>query len=193
MSSSEQASPRFHEVLQGEGGKSHEDNGYGLIHMTVFIVRISHMNEFYLQLDVGPRVWRRSVPLLALFVVLVATITPVTAFTYPNRTITKIGTSTSVSCLPSTVGLGGTTSCTAKVTNSGTSKSTPTGTVQFTSSYQGIFSSTSCNLSGTGSSASCSVTFTPYIAIGYYLITATYGGDSRHLGRSGSFLLAVVD
>ncbi len=141
------------------------------------------------------RIPRRSVIFLAIVAILLASLVPVAALALANGKVTKtqVGTATSVNCIPATVGLGGTTTCTATVSNSGTSKTTPTGNVQFSSSYQGIFSSTSCTLQGTGSSASCSVTFTPYIAVGYYLITGTYGGDSRHLGSSGSFLLAVVD
>src|SRR5207245_760377 len=41
----------------------------------------------------------------------------------------------------------------------------------------------SCTLSGTGSSASCSVTYTPTTA-GAHAITASYGGDATHDGSS---------
>src|SRR5207247_5561302 len=72
-------------------------------------------------------------------------------------------------------------------TDSGTA-STPPGTVSFTSSGAGAFSSpgTSCTLS----SGSCSVNFTPSVG-GTHTITASYGGDGAHLTSSGTSPLAV--
>src|SRR5207244_1971814 len=69
-------------------------------------------------------------------------------------------TSTSVACLPSPVNGGSTTTCTATVadTDSGT-PSTPTGTVSFASTRADAIHS--LGTSGTLSSGSYSVTFTP--------------------------------
>src|SRR5439155_6242233 len=49
----------------------------------------------------------------------------------------------------------------------------------------------SCTLSGTGRSASCSVTYTPTTA-GAHAITASYGGDATHEGSSGVTAAAVT-
>jgi hypothetical protein len=74
--------------------------------------------------------------------------------------------------------------CTATVsdTASGTA-STPTGTVTFTSTRHGVFSKTTCTLSGTGPSASCFVYYTPLF--GTQTLTATYRGDSTHQPSAG--------
>ena len=74
--------------------------------------------------------------------------------------------------------------CTATVsdTSSGTA-STPTGTVTFTSTRHGVFSKTTCTLSGTGPSASCFVYYTPQL--GTQTLTATYSGDSAHQPSAG--------
>jgi len=74
--------------------------------------------------------------------------------------------------------------CTATVsdTASGTA-STPTGTVTFTSTRHGVFSKTTCTLSGTGPSASCFVYYTPLF--GTQTLTATYSGDSTHQPSAG--------
>jgi hypothetical protein len=74
--------------------------------------------------------------------------------------------------------------CTAAVsdTSSGTA-STPTGTVTFTSTRHGVFSKTTCTLSGTGPAASCFVYYTPLL--GTQTLTATYSGDSTHQPSAG--------
>ncbi len=102
-------------------------------------------------------------------------------------------TSISVSCLPSTVAGGNSTTCTATVTDIETGgQLTPSGTVGFTSSAQGSFSGAPCRLSGSGASAGCSVTFTPAAAAsGSQTITASYGGDATHAGSSGEAELQV--
>jgi hypothetical protein len=78
--------------------------------------------------------------------------------------------------------------CTAAVsdTSSGTG-TTPTGTVTFTSSRHGIFSKTTCTLSGTGTSASCFVYYTPLF--GSQTLTAAYGGDATHQASTGKTTL----
>jgi hypothetical protein len=75
--------------------------------------------------------------------------------------------------------------CTATVTDTSASPTTPTGTVLFSASKIGSFSSTTCTLSGSGKSATCSVSFTPGNVAAYKLI-ANYAGDASHLGSSGS-------
>src|SRR4029453_15784308 len=104
-------------------------------------------------------------------------------------TVSKRSPSTSVSCSPNPVGAGAPATCTAPVAAGG--QPTPTGGVGFTSSKPGVFRGSVCELSGTGGSASCSVTFTPPSdlgASGPYTtsITADYRGDSADSPTSGS-------
>jgi len=68
---------------------------------------------------------------------------------------------------------------------------TPAGTVTFTSNHAGGFSSTTCQLSGSGTTASCSVTFTP-TRIAVYTLKATYSGDSDHGGSTASKTFRVI-
>ncbi len=98
-------------------------------------------------------------------------------------------TSTRVNCIPTSIPVGGTSLCTATVTdiNAGATIS-PTGTVTFESSQPGSFSPARlCTLAGTGASASCALTYTPASAsLGSQTISALYGGDSNHLGSVGT-------
>jgi hypothetical protein len=94
---------------------------------------------------------------------------------------------TSVGCSPNPVAVGGSTTCTATVTDtSAGTASTPTGTVGFNANGAGSFApDTPCTLSQTGPGvASCSVTYTP-IAGG--TIMAQFGGDDKHAGNLFSF------
>src|SRR5213083_1522475 len=72
-------------------------------------------------------------------------------------------TSTSVTCTPSTVDVGGSTSCKATVQDTASgNKSSPTGTVSFTSSGTGTFTGSPCTLVvESGNKSSCSVTYSP--------------------------------
>jgi len=113
-----------------------------------------------------------------------------------RRTVSVISghsTTTSVSCNPSTQVVNANTICTATVTDtSGTGASTPTGAVFFSSSGAGTFNQTSCHLSGTGTTASCFLTYTPIaIGTGQHAIFSTYGGDSTHMSSSGSTIVTV--
>jgi List-Bact-rpt repeat protein len=90
---------------------------------------------------------------------------------------------TTVSCLPQTVVLGQLTTCTASVGGY-----LPTGSVAWTNTGTGAFSSNSCVLSG-ASLATCQVTFTPQSSA---TVTATYGGDSNNLGSLGTFQVSAV-
>jgi hypothetical protein len=92
-------------------------------------------------------------------------------------------TSTTVSCSPSSVSVGLTTTCTATVTDNAPPavRSTPTGTVSFSrTGATGTFSPTSCTLvAASPSSATCSVSFAPS-GSGTAAITARYNGDVTH-------------
>ncbi len=100
-------------------------------------------------------------------------------------------TSTSVTCDPASVQVSQTTTCTATVTDTaqGTA-STPTGVVTWKSSGSGVFSTATCILSGTSSSASCSVNYTPK-ASGSEVITASYGGSTSLAATSQPTSLVV--
>ncbi len=101
--------------------------------------------------------------------------------------------STSVTCSPSSLQIGSSSTCTATVkdTASGTAV-TPTGKTSFTSSASGSFSSTTCTLAGAAGSSTCAVTYKPSGgSSGTNTITATYGGDTVHSTSTGSFALSV--
>src|SRR5437667_2885299 len=85
-------------------------------------------------------------------------------------------TTTSVTCLPTSVTTGSTSSCAATVTDTSSSPTTPSGTVSFTTNSTGTFSPTSASgtlsASTTAGTASCSVSYTPgSTAVGHHLIT----------------------
>src|SRR3989454_7146975 len=98
--------------------------------------------------------------------------------------VTQGSTATSVSCLPSPVTVGSSSSCTATVTGS-----SPTGTITWTSNGTGGFSpATPCTIvRGT-----CIVSYKPSSTGSPVTITATYGGDVNYLKSSGSFSLSVT-
>jgi Beta-propeller repeat len=108
--------------------------------------------------------------------------------------VTKFGvrsTSTAVACSPASVTVGQATSCTVTVTDtaSGT-KTTPAGTVDFSSSGDRSFSGgTSCFLSGSGASTSCELSYTP-TAAGNRAVTGAYEGTTTHGPSTGT---AAVD
>ncbi len=102
--------------------------------------------------------------------------------TSPTPTGAKDNTSSSIACSPSTIAMGGTSSCTASVPDTTTASNVPTGTVSFASSNPGVGTvSASCSLSA----GKCTADFTS-VATGTATITGTYGGDSSHNGSSGS-------
>jgi hypothetical protein len=100
------------------------------------------------------------------------------------------GSSTAVKCNPSSIMQGGTTTCTVTVTDPGVVSNTPTGIVSFTMSSAIGTIDPSCNLS----SGSCSVVFRSNAEYdpSTTIIYATYGGDTSHIGSSGSTLLYVT-
>lgn len=98
--------------------------------------------------------------------------------------VTKASSNTSVTCLPSPVTVGSSTSCVATVEGD-----SPSGTVVFTSSSStGSFSPSDgdCFIS----SGSCSVTYFDTEA-GTSQITATYQGDANNGESAGTFPLTV--
>jgi hypothetical protein len=99
-------------------------------------------------------------------------------------------TTTALVCTPSTTGAGYSTACVATVTRT-TGSSTPSGNVNFTSNVAtGAFSATSCSLSGSGATASCSVTYTPS-ASGNRTITAAFDGGTTFLTSTKAITLTV--
>ena len=104
-------------------------------------------------------------------------------------------TSTSVSCAPSIVAVNQATQCTAFVTDTSATPSSPTGTVTFSSNRPGRFTpSRTCNLrSISSSSSSCSVIYTPSLGTeGTHTITAGYSGDSTHRQSTGYTTISVT-
>lgn len=101
-------------------------------------------------------------------------------------------TTTSVNCDP--VDFGSSTTCTTTVTNTSDS-STPTGSVTFSTSGTGNFTPlTSCTLSGSSATSSCSVTYEPTTYnSGSQTITADYGGDSGFSSSTGNTSLIIND
>ena len=101
-------------------------------------------------------------------------------------TVTLRTTTTVLTCQRSLLAL---QKCTATVSDASPGSATaPTGTVSFSSSGRGVFSATHCTLSGTGTSASCTVTFQPLAGVPFnnQTVTASYGGDSTHRSSAGS-------
>src|SRR2546425_338156 len=89
-------------------------------------------------------------------------------------------TTTTVTCNPPSVAVNQATTCTATVTDTSSGPPTaPTGTVSFSSTGSGVFSSPNCFLHPTSPSASsCFVTYTANPGSeGTHTITATYPGD----------------
>src|SRR3989449_140647 len=103
-----------------------------------------------------------------------------------NEAVATRTSGTSVDCVPPSVPVDGSTTCTATVSDTaGTGASTPTGTVSWTSDGAGTFSAASCTLDATGK---CSVSYTPTaLGTGTHKITGSYGGDPKHATSSGSF------
>src|SRR5207247_688773 len=107
-----------------------------------------------------------------------------------NETAVTRTSGTSVDCVPPSVPVDGSTTCTATVSDTaGTGASTPTGTVSWTSDGTGNFSAASCSLDATGK---CTVNYTPTaVGTGTHKITGSYGGHAKHATSTGSFDEAV--
>jgi len=104
-------------------------------------------------------------------------------------------TTTTLSC-DSPVVTGAPTTCTATVSNTFTGSTVPSGTVSFSLlAGFGSFASSSCTLSTSGSSASCSTDYTSHNAPDSGItetLSASYSGDSSHGTSSGGFNLSVL-
>jgi hypothetical protein len=105
-------------------------------------------------------------------------------------------TTTTLACAPGSLTLGaGSSTCTATVTDTAGSPTTPTLSVAFTTDGAGTFSGAgSCSLTQvTPGQASCSVTYTPTaVGSGSHQITAGYGGDQTHEPSQGSTAVSVL-
>ena len=120
----------------------------------------------------------------------------------PSLTV-QAATSTAVICSSTNITTTQSTVCKATVMDSSSNPSTPNGTVAWTVSPSGgSFSAASgstfsagpppaCTLAGSGSAASCSVTYAQSSA-GTPTLTATYNGDTAHAGSNGNLGLTVV-
>src|SRR5207249_11853442 len=105
---------------------------------------------------------------------------PTTSFPTP---LNSDLTATAVLCSPASISIGGTSTCTATVTDTTNAARIATGTVSFTSSNTAVGTvGASCTL---GASGTCTVTFTG-VAAGTATVTGTYGGDAAHNGSSGT-------
>jgi hypothetical protein len=100
---------------------------------------------------------------------------------------TVLLTSTVLTCVPVKLPIGVQTSCTATVTDA-VAGSTPAGLVTWTRpSGKGSFSASTCALAGSGSTASCSVSYRPsYAAVGTQTLHATYAGNATHQGSTAA-------
>jgi len=123
---------------------------------------------------------------------------------YFGQFVTEALTRTSVSCTPSSIAYNQPSQCTATVTDSSASPTSPTGTVTFSINAitQGHFTpSNTCALLSSGPlTASCAVNVT-YPAPnpccippseGSQPITGTYSGDSTHHASSGTTTVTVT-
>lgn len=91
------------------------------------------------------------------------------------------GTSVKLACSQQSEALGDTAVCVARVVNEGIGPKSLTGTVQFSSSREGRFSSAVCTLTPliNGEGGFCSTSYTPELP-GAHVIHAVYSGDSTH-------------
>src|SRR5207247_334213 len=103
-------------------------------------------------------------------------------------------TTTSVACLPASVVVNQSSTCTATVTDTSGTPSAPAGTVSFARSGAGAgsFSAPSCTLSPVDStSSSCFVDYTPSAGSGIHTVTATYVPTSAHKASAGNANITV--
>jgi virginiamycin B lyase len=98
-------------------------------------------------------------------------------------------TTTSVSCVPTTVSTGQASACTVTIGDSA-STSVPTGTVNFTGAGAAFFTGNPCVLAKAAGGASCTVG-ADLTTTGTQTITATYSGDPVHTPSSGTASLCA--
>jgi hypothetical protein len=105
-------------------------------------------------------------------------------------------TATAVACAPTSFTVGtGSTSCTATVTDTGSTPTTPTGNVGFATGGSGSFSGGgACTLSSVSPGvASCQLSYTPTaVGTGSHQITGSYAGDTAHEPSQGSAQVGVL-
>ena len=109
-------------------------------------------------------------------------------------TVTMVGSATNVNCGAGTplVTYGSGITCVATVVR-GSGSNTPTGNVNWTTGGSGNFATSPCVLSGSGGTATCSVTYTPSsVGSGSHLITATYAGDPNFFTSNGNQTVTVT-
>src|SRR5439155_12608826 len=95
----------------------------------------------------------------------------------------KRATTTSVSCTPGSLAQGASATCAVTVSDASGGALPPDGTVTFSTSGGGAFTSSSCTLGPpVGSSKSCSVTYNTSGG-GSQTITAAYPGSVNHAGK----------
>ena len=113
-----------------------------------------------------------------------------------SATVTGTGslTTTAITCLPASVDIGSASTCTATVTDTSATPTSPTGTVGFTTSGTGTFATSPCTLvAGTATgTASCFVMYTPTGTARTDIITANYAGDTTHGTSSNTANVAVT-
>jgi phospholipase C len=95
-----------------------------------------------------------------------------------------VGPGATVSCSPASVAVGTSVVCKASVIGF----TTPTGTVAWSTSGEGKFSSATCTLR----KGACSVRYTPASVKSKVVITAKYSGNSKVPATSGTFPLGVT-
>jgi hypothetical protein len=113
-------------------------------------------------------------------------------------TVTLRSTITSVNCIPNPVAVNAPALCTATVDdNDAGVRVAPTGTVTFSIDVgAGTFTNpgTFCILSGSGTTATCHVTYTPSLGSidgGKHQLVATYSGDAGHSSSFNTASLAI--
>ena len=108
----------------------------------------------------------------------------------PSVRVYSSASATFVLCTPALTVTGTQTRCKATVT--GSSPSSPTGTVSWSASAKGTFSTAFCTLSSNSCTVDFTPTFTPAAPYSTVTISATYGGDANNAGSSGSSSLSVT-
>jgi hypothetical protein len=104
-------------------------------------------------------------------------------------------TKTTVACKPDTLIAGSSTTCTVKVTDTGSGKkSPPAGNAALATNALGAFDNGSCTLATSGAAGStCTVAYRPSaIGNGAHVVTASYAGSDVHAPSTGRFEVNVT-
>ena len=107
-------------------------------------------------------------------------------------TVSKRSDSMNLSCPTSDVDVGTAETCSVTLTDTSPGTAvTPTGKIMVMIRGPSGFSALrTCTLVGRGGTATCHVTFTPS-RTGTYTVTASYPGDSKHVGRTATVTLTA--